>query len=149
MDAGSAGACAMPFRRREVGREGDPQARRSASRSVRSGVGFHAAEDNLQLGWVDDDPLDASADEIAVWREIRCLSHLLIVAQGLRNRLGNKRLDVGRRDAGDRTCLGLAVLQQRLRDIVAIAHAFLVGVARTHRIAAIVEDPTREHGGRA
>ena len=33
-----------------------------------------------------------------------------------------------------------------LRDVIPIAHALFVGVARAHRIAAVVEDPPREQG---
>jgi hypothetical protein len=39
---------------------------------------------------------------------------------------------------------GLAALQECLRHIVPIPHAFLVGMTRAHRIAAIVKDQTRE-----
>ena len=47
-------------------------------------------------------------------------------------------LDIGRRYAGDRPGFGLAALQECLRHIIPIPHAFLVGMARAHRIAAIV-----------
>jgi hypothetical protein len=58
-------------------------------------------------------------------------------------------LDVRSRDAGDAAGFVLAVLQHRLRDVVAIAHALLVGVARAHQVTAIIEEKTREEGRRA
>jgi len=58
-------------------------------------------------------------------------------------------LDVRRRDAGDAAGFVLAVLQHGLRDIVAIAHALLVGMARAHQVAAIIEEKTGEEGRRA
>jgi hypothetical protein len=36
------------------------------------------------------------------------------------------------------------VLQECLRDIIPIAHTLFVGMARAHRIAAIVKDQTRD-----
>src|SRR6202030_3577953 len=57
--------------------------------------------------------------------------------------------DVWCRDGGDAAGSLLAVLQHRLRDVVAIAHALLVGVARAHQVAAIIEEKTREEGRRA
>jgi hypothetical protein len=60
-----------------------------------------------------------------------------------------KFLDIRSRDAGDAARFVLALLQHRLRDIVAVTHALLVGVARAHQVAAIVEEKTREEGRRA
>ena len=58
-------------------------------------------------------------------------------------------LDVWSRDAGDAACFVLAVLQHGLRDIVAVAHALLVGVARAHQVAAIIEEKAGKEGRRA
>src|ERR1019366_3123817 len=64
------------------------------------------------------------------------------------NCLAHEGLDIGRRHPGDRSGFGLAALQECLRYIIPIPHALLVGMARAHRIAAIVEDETREDRGR-
>jgi hypothetical protein len=64
-------------------------------------------------------------------------------------RCDDQFLDVWSRDAGDAAGFVLAVLQHRLRDVVAIAHALLVGMARAHQVASIIEEKTREEGRRA
>jgi hypothetical protein len=58
--------------------------------------------------------------------------------------LADESLDIGRRHAGNRSGFGLAVLKQSLRDVVPVPRALLVGMARAHRIAAIVEDQSSE-----
>ena len=64
-------------------------------------------------------------------------------AQGVDHKL----LDLRRRDARDRSGVGLATLQQGVRDIVAVANALLAGVGRGHRIAPIVEELACEQRG--
>jgi hypothetical protein len=65
------------------------------------------------------------------------------------NRRDDQLLDVWSRCAGDAACILLAILQHGLRDIVAVAHALLVGAARAHQVAAIIEEKAAEEGRRA
>ena len=58
-------------------------------------------------------------------------------------------LDLGRRHARDAAGLVLSVLQERVRDIIAVAHAELVRMRRAHAVAAVVEDAAGQNGGRA
>jgi hypothetical protein len=44
---------------------------------------------------------------------------------------------------------GLAILQERLRDVIPVARALLVRMRRAHAIAAIVEEAAGQEGGRA
>jgi hypothetical protein len=81
--------------------------------------------------WFDHDLPDASVDKIAI---AAFLMLCIAFAQDLEDRL----LDLGRRHAGDGAGFLLPTLQQRLRDVIAIPNALLVGMAWTHRIAAIV-----------
>ena len=94
------------------------------------------------------DPLDMALDQVSitvrdwVWRG--GAARLQIIAQ-----CGDdKRLDLGRRHPPDRAGASF-VLQQRLGDVIAIAHATLVGMARAHALAAIVKQTTGQNGGRA
>src|ERR1700758_3753119 len=61
----------------------------------------------------------------------------------------NQTLDLWSRHAGDAAGFRLAILQQRLRDIVTVAHALLVGMRRAHAIAAVIKKAVDENGGRA
>src|SRR3954453_5163697 len=56
-------------------------------------------------------------------------------------------LDLGCRDPRDRSGLAPAALREDRRDIVAIADAALLGRARSHRVAAVVEDAADQKGG--
>ena len=70
---------------------------------------------------------------------------LYVMAQ----RGNDKFFNVGRRDAADAAGIGLALLQQRLRDIVAVAYALLVGVARAMRLPRSSKmSPQRKEGER-
>ena len=51
-------------------------------------------------------------------------------------------LDLRRRDPADRARSALSFLQKGLRDIVTVTHALLVGVARAHPIATVIEQKT-------
>jgi hypothetical protein len=55
------------------------------------------------------------------------------------NRGDNQFFNVWSRDSGDAACFVLAVLQLGLRYIVVVAHALLIGMARAHQVAAIIE----------
>jgi len=57
--------------------------------------------------------------------------------------------DVWSGRARDAAGLCFPVLQHGLRDVVAVAHATLVGMARAHAIVPIVADETRQEGRRA
>jgi hypothetical protein len=61
----------------------------------------------------------------------------------------HQRLDLGSRHARDAAGLLLSMLQQRVRDIVPVAHSELVGVGRAHAVAAVVEDAPGQDGGSA
>lgn len=52
------------------------------------------------------------------------------------------------RDASNAAFLELSVLQEGLRNIVAISHPLLIRMARGHAVAAIVKEQTGEKGGR-
>jgi hypothetical protein len=91
------------------------------------------------------DALDLQSHEIAVaefpQRRHLTWDNLPIDVLNLMPKRGDYQfLDVWRRDAGDAADFVLAVLQHGLRDIVAVAHALLVGVARAHQVAAIIEE---------
>ena len=87
-----------------------------------------------------DDPVDPRPNQIAI-------ASVVICVQRFPQSVANKLFNVGRRHAGDGSRFAFSVLQQGVRHVVAITHALLVGVARAHRIAAIVEEKTDEHGG--
>src|SRR5215213_6680236 len=55
--------------------------------------------------------------------------------------------DLRCRDPRDRSGLAPAALGEDRRDIVAIADAALLGRARRHRVAAVVEDAADQKGG--
>ena len=100
------------------------------------------------------DALDLQSHEIAVaefpQRRRLTWDNLPIDVLNLMPKRGAYQFfDVWCRDASDAAGFLLAVLQHRLRDVVAIAHALLVGVARAHQVAAIIEEKTREEGRRA
>jgi hypothetical protein len=84
----------------------------------------------------NDDPFDARFDEFAIDRMIDGGGRRQMFA----DRASSNRFDVRRRDAGNGASLILPTLQQRVRDVLAIAHALLGGVARTHGVAAIVKN---------
>jgi hypothetical protein len=63
--------------------------------------------------------------------------------------VAHEGLNLGGRHAGDVACLGLAILQKRLRHIIPVAHAVLVRMRRAHPVAAVVEEATSQNGGRA
>jgi hypothetical protein len=58
----------------------------------------------------------------------------------------NEALDFGSRHAVDAAGFRLAILQQRLRDVVPVTHALLVGMRRAHPVAAIVIKAAGEEG---
>jgi hypothetical protein len=89
---------------------------------------------------LDHDLLYASPDEIAIAIFLKlCMKAF---PQGLKDR----PLDLGCRDTGDRAGVFFATLQQSLRDIIRIPNPLLVGMARTHRIAAIVLEEAGQNG---
>jgi hypothetical protein len=53
--------------------------------------------------------------------------------------------DLGGRHAPDTANLTPSLLQERMRHIVPIAHAELVGVRRAHAVAAVIEDAAGEN----
>ena len=79
---------------------------------------------------------------------VRNLITLIKVMKFRADRASDQRLDIRRTNARGRADGGLTVLQQRVGDIVAIAHALLVGVARAHQVPAIIEDQSHQRGRR-
>jgi hypothetical protein len=65
------------------------------------------------------------------------------------NAVQHKLLDLGRRRTGDVASLLFSVLQERVGDIVAVAHPQLVRVSRAHAVAAVIVDATGQNAGRA
>src|ERR1700724_2749316 len=61
----------------------------------------------------------------------------------------HEAFDLGSRHAGDAPCFRLAILQQRMRDIVQVARTLLVRMRRAHPVAAVVEEAAREKSGLA
>ncbi len=59
---------------------------------------------------------------------------------GPTHRLGDPSFDLHRWDANDEPGIALATLQDRLRNVVAVATSALGRVARAHAVAAIVEE---------
>src|SRR6202030_4151971 len=110
-----------------------------------------APERDVDMSRAQHDALDLQSHEIAVaeFPQRRTWDNLPIVLNLMPKRGDYQFLDVRSRDAGDAAGFLLAVLQHGLRDIVAITHALLVGMARAHQVAAIIEEKTREEGRRA
>src|SRR5262249_56516682 len=65
------------------------------------------------------------------------------------NAITHEAFDLRGRHAGDAAGFGLAILQQRLRDIIPVAHTLLVCMCRAHPVAAIIIKASREKSGRA
>jgi hypothetical protein len=101
---------------------------------------------HIDLLRTNDDPLHTRADEGAVddcaSRALRGIGRRPCL---LLKRAANQPLDLWAGDARDRAGVRLVALQDRLRDVIAVAHALLVGVARAHRMAPVVEDEPREN----
>jgi hypothetical protein len=70
-------------------------------------------------------------------------ARLQVIAQ----RRHDERLDFSRRHAADQSGCLRVLLQHGLGDIVAIAGASFVGVARAHAVAAIIEEATAQERG--
>jgi len=121
---------------------------------IASATGSAAPERHVDISRTQHDALDLQSHEIAV-AELQRRGRLawdnlpIDVPNLMPNRGDYQLLDVWSRDAGDAACFVLAVLQHGLRDIVAVAHALLVGVARAHQVAAIIEEKAGEEGRRA
>jgi hypothetical protein len=81
----------------------------------------------------NDGSVQSSVDDLAV-------AGLCLDVATYSERADHKLLYLQRRDARDRSGVGLATLQKGVRDTVAVAHALLAGVGRGHRIAPIVEE---------
>ena len=58
----------------------------------------------------------------------------------------DQALDLGRRDAADRSGLTGLALEQGGRDIIPVLHAVLAGVARRHAMATVIKDAARQQG---
>src|SRR5262249_58476965 len=91
--------------------------------------------DRLRL---DNNPLDVTLDQLSI-------SELILVFEGfpvpemIAHAPDDDALDVRRRQAGHPAGLLWPGLKEGVRDIIAVAHASLVGVRRAHAGAAIVE----------
>ena len=83
----------------------------------------------------------------ATWRSISSRSARAVggstspeAARCLRTPSHTRVLNLGSRHAGDAAGFGFAILQNRMRDIIPVAHAALVRMRRAHPVAAVVEE---------
>jgi hypothetical protein len=113
-----------------------------------------APQRDVDITRAEHDALDLQSHKIAVAEFLQqgrlACGNLPIDFLNLMLKRGDYQfLDVRSRDAGDAARSVLALLQHRLRDVVAIAYALLVGVARAHQVAAIIIEKAREERRRA
>ena len=105
-------------------------------------------EPDVQCLRFDDHARDMALDQLAVRKRGLgfCCVHCCKVPA---DAVAHEGLDLGGRHAGDAACLGLAILQDRMRHIIPVAHAALVRMRRAHAVAAVVEEAAGQNGGRA
>src|SRR6266516_1912411 len=89
---------------------------------------------------------DMSLDQVAIaygdrWLRLGCCREVSAEA------IEHERLDLGGGEPGDAAGARLPFLQNRMGDVVAVAHPELVGVGRAHPAAAVVENAAGEDGG--
>jgi hypothetical protein len=105
-------------------------------RRRRCGVGLGVIAFSLQryldAVTIHDGFSEALLEEIPVRR-------ISLLIEGGAHRSNDELFDVRSGNASDSSGLALSSLKQRMRDIVAIAYASLVGVRGRHRVAPVVE----------
>jgi hypothetical protein len=94
-------------------------------------------ETDLQCLRPDKHARDMAFDQLVVRKAGRRLfSHRCKVPA---DTVTDEALDVGSRHPGNTAGFGLAILQQRLRDIIPVVRALLIRMRQAHAVAAVVE----------
>jgi hypothetical protein len=88
------------------------------------------------------DPLDMALDQLSITIHGLGAVRLQVVAQ----HQNDERLDLGGWHASDGSSCRLS-LQHGLGDVIAVARAILIGMARAHAVAAVVKQAPAQDSG--
>jgi hypothetical protein len=105
-------------------------------------------EADFQCLRFDDHARDMAFDQLAIRKgaqQLRSTRCCKVPADPI----AHEGLDLRGRHASDAACIGLAILQKRMRHIIPVTHAAFVRMRRAHAVAAVIKKAASHKGGRA